>query len=785
MQNHSSNHYSNHYQNLSICLTSRASSLQSEKYSELFAFASQIDAFSLFLFEKAHRFVRQNFILFICSTISSTIARAHFHYNSRYLSKSYAFARQFDAFSFASFKRLFNSFDFDFVSLVILLFAFFTKFSISSKSMLTYENRLANLETWVEFLVLKVNRAKMIVVEYNDIENYFMTRCIHCSRSLSNWDCKELLTIHLQNSFECSFALQIKLKVQKVVKQIEQSSSKFDMNDLLRNFLNEFCQIYLNDILIYNKFKKKHIVHVRVVLKKLKKANLQVNKIFTTISSKITTFKFVTSLETSKIIKQVESKKTIEKKIAEMNAMKRIEIEQITRQVEKIVKQKNFDKSSLIAYEERLANLTIWNYSTNSTIKLLIVDEFNDINLKSRVKCNHCSLTIWDWNWKNDEKSLTKHFQKSSQCSLALQFEKKTSEDVKRVELKIFEIAKLTFVAVDIEYFDATLLCDIQKFDLHCEIVNFVQQLRQCQHQYRESNLLILLFECFRDFALTWYKQQSEIEIVKKNLSEWLEVLIIAFFTKSFSKFETFSFASFARLSFQFHFCFNCFAFFSSLTRLLQHTQIVCQKVVCKQCEKVFESKNKLHEHIRQHHTSKKIIKNASKRSFNREKDKILSISSKTTTKFSISRFVTSSKRSRNLSISSITFSKRSKNSFTSFVILATIASTTSSKRLYFSFSTYQIISKSVKITSKFVEIASINCFSISFATFSSRFRKFQKFYFTIDDLIRMFREKSKSFDLSQHQNRCFFFAKFWRSSIISITNHRLLFVCNQSKVVD
>ena len=49
------------------------------------------------------------------------------------------------------------------------------------------------------------------------------------------------------------------------------------MNDLLFNFLNEFCQVYLNDILIYSKFKKEHIVHVRAVLKKLKKVDLQID----------------------------------------------------------------------------------------------------------------------------------------------------------------------------------------------------------------------------------------------------------------------------------------------------------------------------------------------------------------------------------------------------------------------------------------------------------------------------------------------------------------------------
>ena len=47
------------------------------------------------------------------------------------------------------------------------------------------------------------------------------------------------------------------------------------MSDFLFDFLNEFCQVYLNDIFIYNKFKKKHIVHVRAMLKKFKKVDLQ------------------------------------------------------------------------------------------------------------------------------------------------------------------------------------------------------------------------------------------------------------------------------------------------------------------------------------------------------------------------------------------------------------------------------------------------------------------------------------------------------------------------------
>ena len=54
----------------------------------------------------------------------------------------------------------------------------------------------------------------------------------------------------------------------------DSTSWQYYMNDLLFNYLNNFCQMYLNDILIYSKLIKKHIDHVRVILKKLKKTNL-------------------------------------------------------------------------------------------------------------------------------------------------------------------------------------------------------------------------------------------------------------------------------------------------------------------------------------------------------------------------------------------------------------------------------------------------------------------------------------------------------------------------------
>ena len=49
------------------------------------------------------------------------------------------------------------------------------------------------------------------------------------------------------------------------------------MNDILFEYLNDFYQVYLNDILIYNKIKKDHIKHIRLILQKLREIDLQIN----------------------------------------------------------------------------------------------------------------------------------------------------------------------------------------------------------------------------------------------------------------------------------------------------------------------------------------------------------------------------------------------------------------------------------------------------------------------------------------------------------------------------
>ncbi len=49
------------------------------------------------------------------------------------------------------------------------------------------------------------------------------------------------------------------------------------INDMLFKYLHQFCQIYLDDIIIYSKILKKHKRHVRLILNRLQEIDLQIN----------------------------------------------------------------------------------------------------------------------------------------------------------------------------------------------------------------------------------------------------------------------------------------------------------------------------------------------------------------------------------------------------------------------------------------------------------------------------------------------------------------------------
>ena len=315
---------------------------------------------------------------------------------------------------------------------------------------------------------------------------------------------------------------------------------------------------------------------------------------------------------------------------------------------------------------------------------------------------------------------------------------KEHAELIEQAQQKV-QLSKST--SRDIDIFDSTLICDILKFDLYSKVMNFLQNLQQIQHQYLKSDVFDLLLKCLRNFVFAWFKTQSTFIFIQnfdRDLACAFPTISLELAPKTLKQSST---TSASHSSPQYHSCVECFAQFFSFSRLLKHIkQKTCSRAVCKHCEKNFNFKNKLHEHIREQHTQKSNIKS--------------------NLRFFTSDFTHKIKKKSTVicSPASLAPSIPFATSRSQILYSATIFKSVSSIRSNLSIASHKLSSKRAKIasmlatrkfTSKRVEIAAFNCSLTSSRTSVS---KHQKSYFTIDDLIRMFREKPKSFDLRQYQ---------------------------------
>ncbi len=104
-------------------------------------------------------------------------------------------------------------------------------------------------------------------------------------------DCKHLIQLNIISTFNklrmhsnsenyTIFIIALEVYKSKMLSfKLINDSVSFQqyMNDVLWDFLNDFCQVYLNDILIYSKTQWEHQQHVKMILNRLWEADLQVN----------------------------------------------------------------------------------------------------------------------------------------------------------------------------------------------------------------------------------------------------------------------------------------------------------------------------------------------------------------------------------------------------------------------------------------------------------------------------------------------------------------------------
>ena len=188
----------------------------------------------------------------------------------------------------------------------------------------------------------------------------------------------------------------------------------------------------------------------------------------------------------------------------------------------------------------------------------------------------------------------------------------------------------------------------------------------------------------------------------------------------------------------------NTFVIISEAMKNASIQWIARVRTNCKQCKQNFDFHKKLFEHIHEHKVSKSV------KSFD----------------FRISTFEFAYKIAEKSTIicsltsqfaQSIFFATSRNQIFESETFFKTI---TSSKRSNLTIAT-------LKITSQSMKKLSFNCSLIfSFSSFRISIRKhhefhMQKSYLTMNNLSRMFTEKSKSFDLRSHQDRSYFSQSF------------------------
>ncbi len=129
---------------------------------------------------------------------------------------------------------------------------------------------------WKLNVIFKRNRYSLSLID-KIIDR--IVSCKHLTR-LNIISAFNKLRMHLNNENYITFITALEAYKYKVLSfELTNESIFFQqyMNDVLWDFLNDFCQVYLDDILIYSKTKKKHRNHVKLVLSWLREAELQMN----------------------------------------------------------------------------------------------------------------------------------------------------------------------------------------------------------------------------------------------------------------------------------------------------------------------------------------------------------------------------------------------------------------------------------------------------------------------------------------------------------------------------
>ncbi len=132
------------------------------------------------------------------------------------------------------------------------------------------------IDYWKLNVIIKRNRYFLLLI--NEMIGKIVD-CKHLTR-LNIIFAFNKLCIHLDSENYTIFIIALEAYKSKILSfKLTNDLISFQqyMNDVLWDFLNDFCQAYLGDILIYSKTQKKHRQHVKMILNRLQDVDLQID----------------------------------------------------------------------------------------------------------------------------------------------------------------------------------------------------------------------------------------------------------------------------------------------------------------------------------------------------------------------------------------------------------------------------------------------------------------------------------------------------------------------------
>ena len=271
-------------------------------------------------------------------------------------------------------------------------------------------------------------------------------------------------------------------------------------------------------------------------------------------------------------------------------------------------------------FDERLASFTNWPHTSPNPEDLADAGFSHQPTSKDpdTVICQVYKTSLYDWEPEDDP--IEEHYSRSKSC---IRFPSKSlttimmfvqdvtaslQKDSQASSPQASPIApQASLIAPqpspkDIGFLDPSLQHDFPDLCLFHDAYTFCDRIERCRSEsgFLGADILELLPKYLRGEALKWFRQ-----LKYQDLAVCIRAMRARFPQAapqvSSQEAPPQAISQSACRAPDYHHCKLCNASFSSMARLIKHTQEnLCNKPSCRHCDKVFSSKNRLYQHLRE-----------------------------------------------------------------------------------------------------------------------------------------------------------------------------------------